>query len=66
MRVLKPTPTGTHLLQQGHTYFNRDTPDSATPWAEHIQTRTARILSLSRNIHLHHVTVEVAVSSSQA
>jgi len=33
MRVLKPTPIVTHLLQQGHTHSN-----SATPWAEHIQT----------------------------
>ena len=31
----------THLLQQGHTYSNRATPsNSATPWAEHIQTMT--------------------------
>jgi len=37
MRVLKPTPTVTHLLQQGYTYSNRATPSkSATPWAEHI------------------------------
>ena len=25
MRVLKPTPIVTHLLQQGHTYTNRAT-----------------------------------------
>jgi hypothetical protein len=25
MRVLKPTPTVTHLLQQGHTYYNKAT-----------------------------------------
>ena len=31
----------THLLQQGHTYPNRATlSNSATPWAEHIQTIT--------------------------
>jgi hypothetical protein len=41
MRVLKPTPTVTHLLQQGHTYSNKATPpNSATPWAKHIQTIT--------------------------
>jgi hypothetical protein len=38
-RVLKPTMPC--LLQEGHTYSNRATPsDSATPWAEHIQTVT--------------------------
>jgi len=43
MRVLKPTPTGIHLLQQGHTHSNKATPsNSATPWAEHIQTITLR------------------------
>jgi hypothetical protein len=37
----KPTPTVTHLFQQGHTYSNRATPsNSATPWAKHIQTIT--------------------------
>jgi hypothetical protein len=42
MRVLKPIPTMTHLLQQGYTYSNRATPsNSATPWAEHIQTITS-------------------------
>ena len=34
MRVLKPTPTVTNLLQQGQTF------NSATPWAEHIETIT--------------------------
>jgi hypothetical protein len=29
MRVLKPTPTVTHLLQQGHTYSKRATPGRA-------------------------------------
>ena len=38
---LKATPTVTHLLQQGHTYCNKVTPpNSATPWAKHIQTTT--------------------------
>jgi hypothetical protein len=39
MRVLKPMPTVTHLFQHGHTYSNEATPpNSATPWAKHIQT----------------------------
>ena len=38
MRVFKPTPTVTHLLQQGHTYSN-----SAIPWAQHIQIITQTI-----------------------
>ena len=33
VRVLKPTPTVTHLLQQGHTYSNRATP---TPTGPHL------------------------------
>jgi hypothetical protein len=34
IRVLKPTPTVTHLLQQGHMYSNRALcSNSATPWA---------------------------------
>ena len=38
-RVLKPTPTVTHFLQQGHTYSNKATPpNSATLWANPIQT----------------------------
>ena len=36
----KPTPTMTHLLQQGHTHSNRVTPNSATSWAKHVQTIT--------------------------
>ena len=44
MKVLKPTPTVTHLLQQGHTYTNRATTSkSATPWAETIQTTTVTL-----------------------
>jgi hypothetical protein len=31
MRVLKPIPTGTHLLQQDHTYFNKTTPTPTRP-----------------------------------
>jgi hypothetical protein len=34
MRVLKPTPTVTH------TYSNKATPNSATPWGKHRQTIT--------------------------
>jgi hypothetical protein len=35
----KPTPTVTHILQQGHTYSNIATPpNSGTPWAKRIQT----------------------------
>ena len=31
----------THLLQQGHTYSNRDIPtESATPYAKHMQSVT--------------------------
>jgi hypothetical protein len=53
MRALKPTPTVTHLLQQGHTYSNRATPsNSATPWAEHIQTiKVAKIKSMADTSH---------------
>jgi hypothetical protein len=36
MRVLKPTPTVTHLLQQGNTYFTKATPpNSAAPWPKY-------------------------------
>jgi hypothetical protein len=46
MRVLKPTPTVTHLLQQDHTYSNKATPpNSATLWAKRIPTITAGLLS---------------------
>ena len=38
--VSKPTTTVTHFLQQGHTYPNKAIPpNSATPWAKHIQTK---------------------------
>jgi len=44
VRVLMPSPTVTHLLQQGPIYSNKaKTPNSATPWAKHIQTITTRI-----------------------
>jgi hypothetical protein len=40
-RFSKPIPPVTHLLQQGHTHFNKATPpNSTTPWAKHIQTTT--------------------------
>ena len=36
-----PTFTVINFLQQGHTYSNKATsPNSATPWAKHIQTTT--------------------------
>jgi hypothetical protein len=39
MRVLMPTPTVTHLLQQGYTYVHKVTPpNSVTTWVKHIQT----------------------------
>jgi hypothetical protein len=41
-------PTVVHFLQQGHTYSNKGTPpNSATPWAKHIQTTTVLEQSLS-------------------
>ena len=40
-RVLKPMPTMTHFLQQGHTYSDKSIPsNSVIPWAKHIQTTT--------------------------
>ena len=40
MRVLKPIPTVTHLIQQGHTYYNKVTPpNNITPWGKDIQTK---------------------------
>jgi hypothetical protein len=48
LRALKPTFTVTHFLQQGHTYSNKVTPpNSATPWAKHVQTTTVSVLSFS-------------------
>jgi hypothetical protein len=39
VRVLKPMPSVTHLLQQGYIYPNKAIPPSnATPWDKHIQT----------------------------
>jgi hypothetical protein len=36
-----PPPTVTQFLQQGHTCSNKSIPpNSATPWAKHIQTTT--------------------------
>jgi hypothetical protein len=38
-QVSKPTPTVTHILQQGHTYSNKATsPNSATPYGLSMQT----------------------------
>jgi hypothetical protein len=52
MRVLKPTPTVTHLVQQGLTYYNRATPsNSATPWAEFVQTITVKFPKNSAQNH---------------
>ena len=39
MRVLKTTPTVTHLVQQAHTLYG------AIAWAKHVQTITSHILS---------------------
>jgi hypothetical protein len=37
-----PTPISPQPLQQGHTHSNKATPpNTATPWAKHIQTTTA-------------------------
>jgi hypothetical protein len=36
-RVSKIIPSVTHFLQQGYTYSNKATPNSATPWAKYIQ-----------------------------
>jgi hypothetical protein len=44
MRVLKPMPTVTHLLQ-AHTYSNKATTfNSSTPWAKNIHTTTTSSL----------------------
>jgi hypothetical protein len=53
---LKPTPTVTNLLQQGHTYSYRATPSSsATLWAEHIykpsQSQQMPLLKAQNRIH---------------
>jgi hypothetical protein len=54
MRVLKPTPTVTHLLQQGHTYPTRATPlNNATPCAEHVQTLTHLHIPFKRCLYKH-------------
>jgi hypothetical protein len=53
-RVSKPTrpPTRPRPLQQGHTYSNKATPpNSATPWAKHIQTTTDCFL-VSGSVHI--------------
>jgi hypothetical protein len=37
----KPIPTVISFLQQGHTYSKKTIPpNSATPWAKHIQSTT--------------------------
>jgi hypothetical protein len=41
LKVSKPTPKVMDILQQGYTYSNRAIlPNSAVPWAKHIQTTT--------------------------
>ena len=46
LRVLKPMPTVIHFLQQGYRYFNKATiPNSANPWAKHIQITTFNSLA---------------------
>jgi hypothetical protein len=50
----KPTPTGTHFLQQGHTYSNKAIPpNSATTWAKHIHTTTVHYIFLHDHHHDH-------------
>jgi hypothetical protein len=45
MRVLKPTPTVTHLIQEGHSYSNKVPPPNIfTPWSKDIQTTREIIL----------------------
>jgi hypothetical protein len=40
------TPTVIHLLQPGHTYYNKATPpNGATPWSKNIQTITFHSLA---------------------
>ena len=64
MRVLKPTPTVTQLLQQGHTYSKRATPsNSAPPWAEHIQTITPRDTAIGRTEAVSQVKMVTCVLS---
>ena len=50
MRVLKPTGTRAHFLQQGHTHSNKATPpNSGTPWTKHIQIIRVTQASVVRN-----------------
>jgi hypothetical protein len=66
---LKPTPTVTHLIQQGHTYSNRATPpNSAIPWAEHIQTITVHIwmTTISAYLWVHSTYVHIWVNTTYA
>jgi hypothetical protein len=64
MRVLTPTPTVTHLLQQGHTYSNRATPsNSAIPWAKHIQTITI-VMSIKKSGVCYKVNFELLLDIS--
>ena len=45
MRDLKPTPTVTHLIQEGHWYSNKVSPPNIfTPCGECIQTTSEIIL----------------------
>jgi hypothetical protein len=48
MRVLKLTPTGTHLLQQDHTYSNRAIHSSSgIPWDKHHTGLTPKLYSVN-------------------
>ena len=52
MRVLKPTPTVTHSLQQGHTISHKATsPNSAISWAKHTQSTTPVLLDIYVDLH---------------
>ena len=77
MRVLKPTPTVTHLLKQGHTHSNRATPpNSATPWAESIHKPMANLIYyytlycyytyvVYKNVYMYKYTVMVYICLAQ-
>jgi hypothetical protein len=44
--IMKPTPTVTHFLQQGHTYFNKVTlPNSDISFVKQSQTTTSHFLA---------------------
>jgi hypothetical protein len=48
MRVIKPMPTMTHFIHQGHIYNNKAIPNSATSWDKHIQTIIQYLLRVTQ------------------